>query len=279
MYADDTNVTFAASDMLGLETQINTELKSINLWLRANKLSLNVAKTEFMVISSRQKLHSLNDKIEGVKINQTDHSKALGLNIDENLSWKEHIHAVSKKVASSIGALKRIRPFISMHTAIKIYKGLIESHFDYCSVVWDGLSQQLNEKLQKLQNRAARVITKSSYNTNSSYLLNSLSWDNLSVRRTKQKANLMYKCVNKLAPNYLCNMFTSRALSFDLRDASQKLCLPKPRTDYLKRSFSYSGASLWNDLPEDIRTIKSLRNFKRRIDKWLYVSDSHTANM
>ena len=100
--------------------------------------------------------------VEGVKINQTDHSKALGLDIDENLSWKEHIHAVSKKVASSIGAPKRIRPFISMHTAIKIYKGLIEPHFDYCSVVWDGLSQQLSEKLQKLQNRAARVITKSS---------------------------------------------------------------------------------------------------------------------
>ena len=53
MYADDANVTFAASDMLGLETQINTELKSINLWLKANKLSLNVAKTEFMVVSSR----------------------------------------------------------------------------------------------------------------------------------------------------------------------------------------------------------------------------------
>ena len=88
MYADDTNVTFAAS-----------ELKSINLWLRANKLSLNLAKTEFMVISSRQKLQSLNDKtvninVEGVKINQTDHSKALGLNIDENLSWKEHIHEI-----------------------------------------------------------------------------------------------------------------------------------------------------------------------------------------
>ena len=166
-----------------------------------------------------------------------------------------------------------------MHTAIKIYKGLIEPHFDYCSVVWDGLSQQLCEKLQKLQNRAARVITKSSYNTNSSYLLNSLSWDNLSVRRTKQKANLMYKCVNKLAPNYLCNMFTTRTLPFDLCDASQKLYLPKPRTDYLKHSFSYSGASLWNDLPEDIHTTKSLRNFKRRIDKWLSVSDSHTANM
>ena len=124
MYADGTNVTFAACDMLGLETQINTELKSINLWLGANKLSLNVSKTEFMVITSRQKLHSLNDKtinfnVEGVKINQTDHNKALGQNIDENLSWTKHIHAVSKKVASSIGALERIRPFISMYTAIR----------------------------------------------------------------------------------------------------------------------------------------------------------------
>ena len=123
----------------------------------------------------------------------------------------------------------------------------------------------MSEKLQKLQNCAARVITKSSYNTNSSCLLNSVSWDNLSVRRTKQKANVMYKCINKLAPNCLCNMFTPSALSFDLRDASQKLYLPKPRTDYLKHSFSYSVASLWNDLPEDICTTKSLHNFKRKL--------------
>ena len=61
-----------------------------------------------------------------------------------------------------------------MHTAIKIYKGFIDPHFDYCSAVWDGLTQQLSEKLQKLrQNRAIRVITKSSYNTGSRFLLKS----------------------------------------------------------------------------------------------------------
>ena len=130
------------------------------------------------------------------------------------------------------------RPFISMHTAIKTYKALIEPHFDCWSVVWDGLSQQLSEKLQKLQNRAARVITKSSYNTNSSYLLNSLGWDNLSVTRTKQKANFMCKYVNKPAPVYLCIMFTPRTLSSDLRDTRKKLYLPKPRYDYLKHSFN-----------------------------------------
>ena len=103
---------------------------------------------------------------------------------------------IAKKLSSGIGALKRVRSFVSVHTAIKIYKGLIEPHFDYCSAVWDGLTQQLSEKLQKLQNRAIRVITKSSYDTSSRFLLNSLGWDNLSVRRAKQKANLMYKCIN-----------------------------------------------------------------------------------
>ena len=181
MYADDTKVTFSAAIILDLETQINSDPKYIDRWLKANKLGLNVAKTEFMVISSRQKLQSLTDytmniHIDGVPINL---SKSLGLIIDKNLSWKAHIHEISKKISSGIGALKRVRPFVSMHTAIKIYKGLIEPHFDYCSAVWDGLTQQLSEKLQKLQNRAIRVITKSSYNTGSRFLLNSLGWDNL----------------------------------------------------------------------------------------------------
>ena len=107
-----------------------------------------------MVISSRHTLQSLNDytmniHIDGVPINRSNQSKSLGLTIDENLSWKAHIHEISKQVSSGIGALKWVRQFVSMHTAIKIYNGLIEPHVDYCSAVWDGLTQQLGEKLQK----------------------------------------------------------------------------------------------------------------------------------
>ena len=171
-----------------------------------------------MVISSRQKLQSLNDYtmniyIHGVPINQSNQSKSLGLIIDENLSWKAHIHEISKKVCSGIGALKRVRPFVSMHTAIKIYKGLIEPHFDFKS---------LSEKLQKLRNLAIRVITNSSYDTSSRFLLNSLGWDNLSVRRAKQKANLMYKCINNLAPAYLCYLFAPRTPNYYFRNAKKK---------------------------------------------------------
>ena len=284
MYVDDTNVTFSAAIVADLETQINSDLEHIDLWLKANKLSLNVAKTEFMIISSRQKLHSLNDytiniNVGGVQINQTNQSKSLGLIINENLSWKAHIHEISKKVSSGIGALKRVRPFVSLHTAIKVYKGLIKAHFDYCSAVWDGLSQQLSDKLQKQQNRAVRLITKSSYDTSFRYLLNSLGWDNLSTRRAKQKANLMYKCTNNLAPAYLSNLFAPRTSTYDLRDAKGKLLLPKPRTDYLKRSFSYSGALLWNNLPEEVRTSTSLDLFKRSTNRWFSEQYSHTANM
>ena len=187
----------------------------------------------------------MNIHIDGVPINQSNQSKCLELIIDENRSWKAHIHVICKKVSSGTGALKRARPFVSMHTAIKIYKGLIEPHFEYCSAVWDGLTQQLSEKLQKLQNRGIRVITKSNYDTSSRFLLNSLGWDNLAVRGVRQKANLMYKYIYNLAPAYLCNLFAPRRPNYYFRYAKKKLMLPKPRTDYLKRNFSYSGALLW----------------------------------
>ena len=82
---------------------------------------------------------TININVEGVKMNQTDHSKAIGLNIDENQSWKVHIpraHTRSfKKVASSIGALKRVRPFISMHTAIK-YTKVLSNHMLITAVLF-----------------------------------------------------------------------------------------------------------------------------------------------
>ena len=114
-------------------------MKHIDLWLKANSLSLNVAKTESMIISSGQKLQSSNDytiKIykDGVQLNETTHSKSIGLT-DDNLSWKAHQHDISKKASSNIGALKQVEPFVSMHNKVMICKGLIEPCFDYCKAV------------------------------------------------------------------------------------------------------------------------------------------------
>ena len=127
----------------------------------------------------------------------------MSLTIDAQLSFGKHVEDICKKVSSAIGALRRVRPFISKETAIQIYNALIMPHFDYCSPVWDCLSGYLSDKLQKLQNRAARVITKSPFDASSNHLLSTLSWERLSLRRKKQKALMMYKTMNDLAPEYL----------------------------------------------------------------------------
>ena len=173
--------------------------------------------------------------------------------IDKNLSWKKHITETTKKIASAIGALKRTRKFICQKTAQKIYAALIEPQFDYCSTVWDGISKKLSGKLQKLQNRAARVITRSTYETSATVLLDKLGWEQLQTRRKKQKAVTVFKAIHKLTPVYLQNLFTPRSTEYFIRDHENKLYLAKPRTEYLKRSFCDSGALLWNDLPKEMR--------------------------
>ena len=123
--------------------------------------------------------------------------KSLGMHIDRHLSWSEHIHKISKKISSAIGAFKRARPFISCKTAVQVYTALIQPHFDYCCSVWDELGGTLATKLQKLQNRAARVITRSSYDADAGALLTLLQLDNLSIRRKKIKAQLKFKILKE----------------------------------------------------------------------------------
>ena len=98
----------------------------------ANKLTLNQCKTEFMLIN----ISAPSLAIEGVPIKQVPLTKSLGVHIDEHLTWSEHIHKLTKKIASGIGAQKRVRPFVPATTLRYIHNSLIQPHFDYCSVVW-----------------------------------------------------------------------------------------------------------------------------------------------
>ena len=276
MYADDTSISFTAPHKSGLQSVINEDLKNVNVWLKANKLSLNVAKTEFMVIGSRQRLMVNSDAvihihIEDKEIKQVETSKSLGLTIDETLGWSKHVMNISKKISAAIGALKRIRSFIDQKSANTIYKALIEPHFSYCAAVFDGLSEGLSDKLQKLQNRAARIVTNASYDASAEPILDMLGWQRVSQIRTKQKAVVMYKTINELTtPSYLQSLFKNRELVYNVRNSENILQVPKPKTDYGKRSFSYSGATLWNGLPVQLRRPTTLSHFKKGISEHVH---------
>ena len=133
MFADDTSITLSAKKVADLKLAVTSELNNLTCWLRANKLSLNVAKTELMIIGSRQRLNAqceeIDISIDDRTIKRVDHTKSLGLTIDAQLSWSKHVDEISKKVSSAIGALKRVRPFIPTDVAVQIYNALILPHF------------------------------------------------------------------------------------------------------------------------------------------------------
>ena len=228
----------------------------------------NKSKTEFMLIGSRQRIATFQTvpclEIDGVLIDKVSQAKSLGVYLDENPSWNIQINELIKKIASGIGALKRVRYFVPAATLKLIFNSLVQPYFNYCCTVWDNWNKTLAVKLQKLQNRAARVLTFSSYDANADALIDELGWKKLSFQRQFQKAVMVYKSLNGLAPEYMHSMFVDRdsVNPYSLRNTESKLAVPKPRTNYLKNSFSYSGAVLWNSLPIGLRQANNLTNFR-----------------
>ena len=145
------------------------------------------------------------------------------------------------------------------------HHALLQPHFDYCNVVWGNCGITLHDKLQKLQNRAARVLTFSNFDANASELFKILGWKNLVSQQQIALATMVYKCLQGLAPEYLCSKFTNRESVYSLRDSERKLNVPFPRTNYYRNSFSYRGATVWNSLPLKARQAESLGLFKNLI--------------
>ena len=195
MYADDTHLTFASNNVTDLNTYLNHDLANVNKWLIVNKLTLNQSKTEFMLIGSRQRLATLQSApyltIDGAPIKLVTHTKSLGVHIDQFLTWDEHIQNLTKKIVSGIGALKSVRDFVPLPILFSMFKSLIQPHFNYCCALWDSCNITLATKLQKLQNRAARVLIFSSYDADADCLLESLNWRKLESQLKLHTAVMM----------------------------------------------------------------------------------------
>ena len=96
--------------------------------------------------------------LNGQPIRRIHSISCLGVTLDETLSWEEHIEAICKKIGAGMGMLERIKPFVPAQMLQPIYSALIQPYFDYCSPLWDTCNKTLKDKLQKYQNRAARII-------------------------------------------------------------------------------------------------------------------------
>ena len=147
-YPHYTHITYAGSDLYLIQSSLSHDLEKLSKWLVSNSLTLNATKTEFMLTSSRQRLSTLSDTLElsinNIPIEQVSSVKSLGIYIDGDLTRQSHIDKLYKKIAS---AIKRVKPFVPQSTLLNIHNSLVQSHFDYCSLVWGNCGKTLSNKL------------------------------------------------------------------------------------------------------------------------------------
>ena len=211
MFADDMNIAVTGNSSEMIEIKLNSDLSKIHTWLVSNKLTLNVSKTEYMIIGSRYHLSKIieypNINIGGQNIKIVESNKSLGVVIDEKLNWEEHIDNISKKAQKDIGAIKLIKRYIPKENLNDVYNALIKPHFDYCSLVWENCSVTLQQKPPKRQNRADSVISGDSYEIRLKDILQKLKRKPLNYCRLEQLLVLTNKILQKNTQKFLTELF------------------------------------------------------------------------
>lgn len=239
-------------------------------WFLANKLSLNVIKTNFIIFCPWQRKYNLNNLtvlFNGTVINQVKSTKFLGIIIDEHLCWNDHIHQVESKISKSCGILARLKHILPQRVLLTLYNSLILPYLNYCPLVWAGCSSdhKLN-KILTIQKKAVRIITNSNFTAHASPLFKKLNLLNIRDLSKLQLAVFMYKFyANQLPPSFN-SYFTSNSSihSYNTRQASN-YHLFSLSTSHRRNSIVATGPKLWNGLPDDIKTVSSLAAFKRTL--------------
>ena len=260
MYADDTSISYSSKNIEVLNETLNSDLNSLKQWLEGNKLSLNVIKSQAMVIGSRPNIKKISDKsvptpsfaIGNSHMDIVDNAKNLGVQLDKHLVWDEHTKAVRSRISRSLGFLKYAKKLLPKHTLCQMYRGIVEPHFRYCCSVWGSCGDSRLLMLQKLQNRAARIVTNSNYDVPATNLIKELKWPTVHDMIKQETATIVFKSMSGLAPTYLSTLFArnSTRVTANLRNSETDLLAPRMKTSNGQKALSFRGSKVWNELEQ-----------------------------
>ena len=155
LYADDSVLTLSNKNVNCLQTMLNSELTKINAWLKANQLSLNVTKTNFLFFTkTKEKIFpQINDR----KIKQANCVKYFGVFLDDKLTWKKPIEHIETKLSAASGAIYKLRKYIPQKALMSKYYSLVYSHLQYAIICWENSSKTIKHKVQVKQNRIIKT--------------------------------------------------------------------------------------------------------------------------
>ena len=259
---------YSAKSLSELESIITCQLSHVHKWLCANKLSLSIEKSSFVIFHPTQKKLDYNVQIflNDLSIKREYTIKYLGITIDCNLNWKSHVAEISKKIKRNIGVICKLRNFVNSHILKNLYYSLIYPYLIYGIVAWGNTYTSSTNPLFLLQKKLI-ITTFSDYldHTNSIFLaLNILKFQDLVFYHN---ALFMYDFHSGNLPHIFSTFFSpvNQKHSYNTRLASRSTySLPKVRTNFGKFNIRFIGPKIWNEVDETFKNCKKYK-FKKML--------------
>lgn len=269
LFADDACVSFEHKDPLFVEEVVNSELEKIKNWLNTNKLFINHAKSNFLIFSNLQLKHKFSIKLDNVEISQSHSTKYLGVIIDDKLNWREHISSLKSRLARNSYAVAKLKPYLDEKTLKMVYYSLIYPHLQYCISSWGYAAPTNLDPVIKIQKRVVRNICHKSSRSHTHPLFLRLELLKLVDIRKLQTAKLMFKYIDgsSLGHNPTIKL-TDIHHHYTRLAANDNYYASSATTEPGLRRFSYTGPTLWKQVPTELKD-KNFFQFKSRYKDYL----------
>ena len=260
-YADDCQFFDAEtpSEIQTLKCKVENTLSTVLTWFTQNRLKINPSKTEMLVIKSRRQTANTDFSVSfgDDEISPSDSVKILGVTLDSHLSWDSHVGTVVRRCNMILIGLARLRHKLPKCTRQLLVQALVFPHIRYCLTVWGNCSASLKARVQKLINFGARIVSGLGRRDHVTPVLKELGWSTVDEMLRERDIAVMR---GLLSPSCEAHALTEQLLhrsEVSVRQtravANGQLQLPRVRTEFARRSFTYRAISAWNNVPGSVR--------------------------
>ena len=242
LFADDTNMFFTGRDLQTMTKVINEELINVQEWLHCNKLSFNVLKTHYIIFTSRNKcVNDVDIRIQNVPIERVYATKFLGVQIDAQLTWKNHIEYTCKKLCKCVGILAKARKKLHKSSLLTLYYSFAFPYFIYCNHVWGNTYQTNLRSLVLVQKKLVRIINCAPFKAHTEPLMFARRIHSVNDINNYMTGIFMYQCINGNIPEVFDNFFqrNNSVHGHNTRQADD-LHVPYARLDIRKSVSKYT---------------------------------------
>ena len=238
---------------------INMEFIKIKNWTYANRLSLNLDKTIVMSFTLNKNVPNPEIFFEGNSFAVTNQTKFLGIIIDDQLKFSNHLQIVSLKLSKNVGIIYRLKTCIPQKVLIQLYYSLVYPYLSYCVNIWGSTYDAHVKPIEILQKKIVRLITNSSYYAHTTPLFRELNILKLCDIYKFHAALFMFDKIHS-STTVPRHSYSTRFNS-DTRSAFHRLTVTQ-------HSLSFTAPKIWNDIPLAIRNIKKLKPFKKNLKQF-----------